>query len=115
MTKLFVEDFTLITKGENNYYSGFEDEFFNEIIPNKRYKDTKFSIAKATWYIRSPWIIFYQYDENNIIELHSFSTKTQCIKFLENYNASRMDEVVEGYIEYLKKLKYLNTLLNYDK
>jgi hypothetical protein len=114
MTKLFVEDFTLITKGENNYYSEFEDEFFNEIIPNKRYKDTKFSVAKATWYISSPWIIFYQYDENNILEVVSFRTKTQCIKFLENYNASRMDEVVEGYIEYLKKLKYLNDLLNYD-
>ena len=34
-------------------------------------------------------------------------------KILRNYNASKMDEVVEGYIEYLKKLKYLNDLLNY--
>lgn len=56
---------------------------------------------------------FYQYDENNILKEVSFRTKTQCIKFLEIYNASKMDEVVEGYIEYLKKLKYLNDLLNY--
>lgn len=115
MTKLCIEDFTLITKGENNYYSGFEDEFFNEIIPNKRYKDTKFSVAKATWYIRSPWVVFYQYDENNIIELYSFSTKTQCIKFLEEYDISKIPNIMKEYIEYVNKAKYLNMLLNYDK
>ena len=115
MTKLFVEDFTLITKGENNYYSEFEDEFFNEIIPNKRYKDTNFSVAKATWYISSPWIIFYQYDENNIIELCSFSTKTQCIKFLGEYDISKIPNIAREYIEYVNKAKYLNKLLNYDK
>ena len=112
---LFIEDFNLVTKGDNNYYSEFEDEFFNEIIPNKRYKDTKFSVAKATWYIRSPWVVFYQYDENNIIELCSFSTKTQCIKFLEEYDISKIPNIAKEYIEYVNKAKYLNKLLNYDK
>ena len=112
---LFIEYFNLVTKGDNNYYSEFEDEFFNEIIPNKRYKDTKFSVAKATWYIRSPWVVFYQYDENNIIELCSFSTKTQCIKFLEEYNLSKIPNIAREYIEYVNKAKYLNKLLNYDE
>ena len=44
-------------------------------MPNKRYKETKFSVVNATWYISSPWIIFYQYDENNILEEASFRTK----------------------------------------
>lgn len=46
MTKLFVEDFTLITKRENNYYSEFEDEFFNEIIPNKNIKILNFLLQR---------------------------------------------------------------------
>ena len=112
---LFIEYFNLVTKGDNNYYSEFEDEFFNEIIPNKRYKDTKCSVAKATWYIRSPWVVFYQYDENNIIELCSYRTKTQCIKFLEEYDLSKIPNIAREYIEYVNKAKYLNKLLNYDE
>ena len=112
---LFIEFFNLVTKGDNNYNSEFEDDFFNEIIPNKRYKDTKFSVAKATWYVGSRWVVFYQYDENNIIELCSFRTKTQCIKFLEEYNLSKIPNIAREYIEYVNRGKYLNKLLNYDK
>ena len=44
-----------------------------------------------------------------------FSTKTQCIKFLEEYDILKIPNIAREYIEYVNKAKYLNKLLNYDK
>ena len=74
----------LIIKGDPNLNETFCKKLFNEIIPKTRYKDTKFSIVKSPWYINSPWIIYYQVDENRLIEISGHYTKKACVEFLNS-------------------------------
>lgn len=111
--KLDISDFRLYKKGHTNFDRNYEDKLFNEKIPNSRYKETNYSIMKCLWYVGNPWIIFYQYDENTIIEICSFRTKRECIEYLEISTAIKnFPNLCNKYFEYLEIKKKINKELN---
>ena len=113
--KLDISDFILYKKGHTNFDRNYEDKLFNEKILNSKYKETNYSIMKCLWYVGNPWIIFYRYNENTIIEICSFRTKKECIEYLEISTAIKnFPNLCNKYFEYLEIKKKINKKLNED-